>query len=166
MDADLLQRVLDLDAEGKSARQIALEPGMPSHVTITKILKRRAEKELERQGVNTPTYEAVNRAGVKTVNPVIPKSVMREKLRPENNPVVRLAQTRSLVGMHLSPKELLDAKEAGVLPPTAWLSGGGKVFIAEEGAEPLWPVFIMDEKGVYHPEPPRPAHRTAEGPRG
>jgi hypothetical protein len=132
--------------KGMSAREIASMQNMPSHVTITKWLKRRAEKDLEAQGVNTPTREALN------------TEVVTPPVNPRVTPLEKVFLARgNLVGMRLTPKELLDAKEAGMLPGNAWLSGGGAVEIRDE---PLWPVFILGEDRRFHPEPPRGPHRT------
>jgi hypothetical protein len=147
MTPDQLERMVRLADEGKTPREIAQEPDMPSHVTITKWLKRRAEKELEAQGVNTPTREALTAPAL--TPPVNPRITPLEKVFLERG---------NLVGMRLTPKELLDAKDAEMLPENAWLNGGGAVEVRD--GEPLWPVFIRDEQGHFHPEPPRGAHRT------
>jgi hypothetical protein len=71
--------------------------------------------------------------------------------------------------MFLSPKELLDAKEASALPPNAWLDAWGRVELREAGAEPMWPSygppeFAKNKGGTRFikltPEAARPAHRT------
>jgi hypothetical protein len=174
MTPDQLERILKMDAEGKSARQIAAEPDMPSHTTIAKWLNRRREKELESQGVATETSEALNRVYTPPVNPEKVYTAFGPARHPEDSPVVRLSLSRSLVGMFLSPKELLDAKEADALPPNAWLDAWGRVELREAGAEPLWPAYSQPSiektpngekpSGTrfikLHPEGSRGAHRT------
>lgn len=85
--------------------------------------------------------------------------------------IVVLGLKRSLVGLHLSPRELLDAKDAGTLPANAWLDAFGKVEIRQVGAEPLWPSYaalglvqgLKNRYGLASPEEPRRANRQREG---
>jgi hypothetical protein len=158
-----------MDAEGRSARQIAKEPDMPSYTTISKWLTRKREKELEAQGVVTPTSQALNRVVTPPDNPEKTYHAFGPPKRAEDSPVVKLSLTRSLVGMFLSPKELLDAKESSALPPNAWLDAWGRVEIRGEGQEPMWPSygppeFAKNKGGTRFikltPEAQRPAHRS------
>ena len=98
--------------------------------------------------------------------------------RSEAVPVVVASVERSLVGMRLSPKELLDAKDAMALPTTAYLDAWGQVEVRV--TEPLWPAYSQTgdtitlsdgrpakNKGgntypVLRPEEPRPARVTAD----
>jgi hypothetical protein len=89
------------------------------------------------------------------------------------NPVVT-PSGNPLIGRRLSPKELLDAKEAGTLPWTARLNGGGAVVIPEPGEPVVWPSFeptgdvllappksVTGTITVMRPLKPRESHRAS-----
>lgn len=164
MTPQQLERMLQMNAEGRSSREIAAEPGMPSHATIAKWLNRKREKAQEAQGFTTATSEALNRT-VKVYSPLPVNPVNPEA------PVLQLARARSLVGLRLTPAELLDAKDSGALPFNAWLDAWGRVEVREPGAEPLWPAYsavglvqgLKNRYGVARAERARPANRQREG---
>jgi hypothetical protein len=177
-------RIYSLADQGVSARKIAEEPDMPNKTTVLKYLNRRREKEVEAQGVSTPTSRALQGVSGQVDTPEVDTStrVDTEKeyyafgapRRLEESPVVQLSLHRSLVGMFLTPKELLDAKEARALPANAWLDAWGRVELRDPNAEPLWPAYGPPQPATtpsgkkymkLTPEEARPAHRTAEGPK-
>lgn len=139
MTPDQHARILELHAEGASNREIAKAVGL-SHVTVAKVLK----------------------VVTKVVTQVVTPGVVTPLVTPSGNP------PETGLGMRLSPRELLDAKEAGTLPFTALLDGGGVVVIPKAG--PLWPRWEATGEvriglsgttyPVMKPMPSRPARRA------
>jgi hypothetical protein len=123
--------------------------------------------ELHEQGVS-------NREIARTVG--LTHTTVAKVLKVETsgggNPV-ETSSGNPLIGRRLSPKELLDAKEAGTLPWTARLNGGGAVYVPEPGEPVVWPSFeptgdvllappksVTGTINVVRPLKPREAHRA------
>jgi hypothetical protein len=128
--------------------------------------------ELHEQGVSN--REIARATGLSHVTVAKALKVVTQSGNPTGGNPVETPSGNPLVGLRLSPKELLDAKEAGRLPWTARLSGGGRVEIPEAGSPVVWPSFeptgdvllappksVTGSINVMRPLKPRESHRAA-----